>query len=109
MSTVNDTDLLLVERNGTQYQITIDEMSTLNDDDLLLVERGGVQYKIEAQYVSTGPDGLILPSVEVLRTCVTSVAVGSGFSMSFWVSIEQHFRSVTSVPRAWSKTLASGS
>ena len=44
MSTVNETDLLLVERNGVQYQITYDEMSTLNDDDLLLVERNGVKY-----------------------------------------------------------------
>ena len=77
MSTVNDTDLLLVERNGTQYQITIDEMSTLNDDDLLLVERGGVQYKIEAQYVSTGPDGLILPPVEVL-TPVNGAGLNDG-------------------------------
>ena len=77
MSTVNDTDLLLVERNGTQYQITIDEMSTLNDDDLLLVERGGVQYKIEAQYVSTGPDGLILPPVEVL-TPVNGAGLNEG-------------------------------
>lgn len=66
MSTVNDTDLLLVERNGVQYQITYDQMSTLNDDDLLLVERGGVQYKVEAQHVSTGANGLIIPPVEVL-------------------------------------------
>ena len=77
MSTVNDTDLLLVERNGTQYQITLDEMSTLNDDDLLLVERGGVQYKIEAQYVSTGPDGVILPPVEVL-TPVNGAGLNEG-------------------------------
>ena len=66
MSTINDSDLLLVERNGNLHQITYDQMSTLNDDDILLVERGGVQYKVEAQYVSTGPNGIILPSVEVL-------------------------------------------
>ena len=66
MSTINDTDLLLVERNGVQYQITYDQMSTLNDDDLLLVERGGVQYKVEAQDISTGANGLIIPPVEVL-------------------------------------------
>ena len=77
MSTVNDTDLLLVERNGIQYQITIDEMSTLNDDDLLLVERGGTQYKIEAQYVSTGPDGLVMPPVEVL-TPVNGAGLNEG-------------------------------
>ena len=66
MSTINDSDLLLVERNGNLHQITYDQMSTLNDDDILLVERGGVQYKVEAQYISTGPNGIILPSVEVL-------------------------------------------
>ena len=49
MSTINDSDLLLVERNGNLHQITYDQMSTLNDDDILLVERGGVQYKVEAQ------------------------------------------------------------
>ena len=48
------------------HQITYDQMSTLNDDDILLVERGGVQYKVEAQYVSTGSNGLIVPPVEVL-------------------------------------------
>ena len=66
MSTINDSDLLLVERNGNLHQITYDQMSTLNDDDILLVERGGVQYKVEAQYVSTGANGLIIPPVEVL-------------------------------------------
>ena len=66
MSTINDSDLLLVERNGNLHQITYDQMSTLNDDDILLVERGGVQYKVEAQYVSTGPNGLIVTPVEVL-------------------------------------------
>ena len=66
MSTVNDTDLLLVERNGVKYQITYDEMSTLNDDDLLLVERNGVQYKVEAQHIGTAANGVILPEVEVL-------------------------------------------
>ena len=66
MSTINDSDLLLVERNGNLHQITYDQMSTLNDDDILLVERGGVQYKVEAQYISTGANGLIIPPVEVL-------------------------------------------
>ena len=66
MSTINDSDLLLVERNGNLHQITYDQMSTLNDDDILLVERGGVQYKVEAQYVSTGPNGVIVTPVEVL-------------------------------------------
>jgi len=53
MSTLNDADLLLVERNGIQYHVTSADMSNLNDTDLLLVERDGVQYKIEAQYVKS--------------------------------------------------------
>lgn len=77
MSTINDSDLLLVERNGNLHQITYDQMSTLNDDDILLVERGGVQYKVEAQYVSTGPNGVILPSVEVL-TPVNGAGLNDG-------------------------------
>ena len=79
MSTINDSDLLLVERNGNLHQITYDQMSTLNDDDILLVERGGVQYKVEAQYVSTGPNGVILPSVEVL-TPVNGAGLNDGQS-----------------------------
>ena len=79
MSTINDSDLLLVERNGNLHQITYDQMSTLNDDDILLVERGGVQYKVEAQYVSIGPNGVILPSVEVL-TPVNGAGLNDGDS-----------------------------
>lgn len=59
MSTVNNSDLLLVERNGNLHQITYDQMSTLNDDDILLIERGGVQYKVEAQYVSAASGAIV--------------------------------------------------
>ncbi len=65
MSTPNDTDLFLIERSGTQYKLSYEDMSTLNDDDLLLVERSGTQYKIEAQYVSTGPSGYLDAPVTV--------------------------------------------
>lgn len=67
MSTFNDTDILLVERNGNLHQFTYDQMSTLNDNDILLVERDGVQYKVEAQYVSGDTvNGIINGPVEVL-------------------------------------------
>jgi hypothetical protein len=65
MSTPNDTDIFLIERSGTQYKLSYEDMSTLNDDDLLLVERSGTQYKIEAQYVSTGPSGYLDAPVTV--------------------------------------------
>ena len=48
MSTINDSDLLAVERSGTLYQVRSDELSTLNTTDLLAVERSGTLYKIEA-------------------------------------------------------------
>ena len=49
MSTLNDDDLLLVERGGVQYKVEHQNLSELNPTDLLLVERGGVQYKVEFQ------------------------------------------------------------
>ena len=65
MSTINDSDLLLVERNGTLHQITYDQMSTLNDDDILLVERGGVKYKLAAADLDL-KSGTLGSPVEVL-------------------------------------------
>ena len=52
-------------------------MSTLNDTDLFVVEREGVQYKLEAQYVSTGPTGELEAPVEVL-TPLNGAGIGSG-------------------------------
>lgn len=55
MTTVNDTDTLLVNRGGSSYNVQIKDMSTLQDTDLLLINREGESYKVEAQYISTGP------------------------------------------------------
>ncbi len=66
MSTPTSGDLLLVNRGGVNYQIDYDDMSTLQDTDLLLVNRAGVNYQIPASDLDLGPDGLILPSVDVL-------------------------------------------
>ena len=66
MSTLNDTDLFVIERSGTNYQVRSDEMSTLNDTDLFVVERSGTNYKIEAKDISTGPTGSIEQPVSVL-------------------------------------------
>ena len=41
-------------------------MSTLNDTDLFVVERSGTNYKIEAKDISTGPTGSIEQPVTVL-------------------------------------------
>ena len=77
MSTLNETDILFVERNGQLYQITSDQMYTLNDTDLLLVERSGTLYKLEAQDLDLGPSGSIDSPVEVL-TPLNGAGVGPG-------------------------------
>ena len=47
MSTLQNSDLFLVERGGTSYKVTSENLvSTLADTDLLLVERSGTSYKI---------------------------------------------------------------
>ena len=74
MSTINDSDLLLVERNGNLHQITYDQMSTLNDDDILLVERGGVKYKLAAADLDL-KSGTLGSPVEVL-TPLNGAGVG---------------------------------
>ena len=66
MSTPTSGDLLLVNRGGVNYQIDYDDMSTLQDTDLLLVNRAGVNYQIAASDINLGPDGVILPDVNVL-------------------------------------------
>ena len=70
-------DLLLVNRGGVNYQIDYDDMSTLQDTDLLLVNRAGVNYQIAASDLDLGPDGLILPPVEVL-TPVNGAGLNEG-------------------------------
>ena len=77
MSTINDSDLLAVERSGTLYQIRRDELSTLNDTDLLAIERSGTLYKIEAQDMELGPTGTLETPVAVL-TPVNGAGVGTG-------------------------------
>ena len=66
MSTLQDSDLFIVDRNGTNYQLPNSQMSTLQDTDLFVVERSGVNYKIEAKDVSTGSTGSIETPVAVL-------------------------------------------
>ena len=52
-------------------------MSTLNPSDLLLVEREGVQYKMQAGDMDLGPSGQIEAPVEVL-TPLNGAGIGAG-------------------------------
>lgn len=74
MSTINDTDLFVVERNGTLYKLAKSDMSTINDTDLFVVERGGSQYKVEAQYVNSVTGTMVSP------VAVVTPLNGSGLS-----------------------------
>ncbi len=65
MSDLSNTDLFVVERNGTNYKLSYDQMSTLQDSDLFVVERGGTNYKVKAEDV-TGPSGYFDTPVAVL-------------------------------------------
>jgi hypothetical protein len=66
MSTLNDTDLFIIERSGTNYQVRSNEMSTLQDTDLFVVERSGTNYQVEAKDINLGPTGTIEEPVAVL-------------------------------------------
>ena len=66
MSTLNDTDLFVIERSGTNYQVRSNEMSTLQDTDLFVVERSGTNYQVEAKDINLGPTGSMEEPVSVL-------------------------------------------
>ena len=65
MSSPNSGDLLLVNRDGVNYQIDYNDMSTLQDTDLLLVNRGGTNYQLAAVDLDL-KSGTIASPVEVL-------------------------------------------
>ena len=65
MSTLQDSDLFIVDRNGTNYQLPNSQMSTVQDTDLFVVERDGVNYKVEGKDVA-GPGGSFDQPVSVL-------------------------------------------
>jgi len=46
MSTINDTDLFLVNRAGSSYKTTASNLSSVQDSDLFLVTRAGSSYKV---------------------------------------------------------------
>ena len=49
MSTIQDTDLILVNRGGSTYKLPIVDMPEVLDTDLLLVNRDNASYKITGQ------------------------------------------------------------
>lgn len=78
MSSPNPGDLLLVNRDGVNYQIDYNDMSTLQDTDLLLVNRGGTNYQLPAVDLDL-KSGSIGSPVEVLSP-VDGAGVGGAFN-----------------------------
>ena len=69
MSTINNNDLFLVERNDTSHSVTAENlMSTIQDTDLMLIERADTSYKVTGKDVKDqlGESGEIEPPVVVL-------------------------------------------
>lgn len=100
MSTLNDADVFIVERSGTQYKVRNDELSTLNATDLFVVERSGTLYKVEASDVDTGPTGSTSTPVTVLTPL-------NGAGLNDGQSIEPLSSSISSVAGSGSITAAS--
>ena len=65
MSTLQDSDLFVVDRSGINYKLPNSQMSTVQDTDLFVVERDGVNYKVEGKDVA-GPGGFFDQPVSVL-------------------------------------------
>lgn len=59
MSTPNNTDLLLVERGGSQYKLPYSDLNNKLDTDVFLVERDGVQYKILGEFIGGSSVGTV--------------------------------------------------
>ena len=95
MSTVNNSDLLVVERDGNLYQITYDQMSTLNDDDLFCVERDGVSYKVEAQYVGAASGAIVSQP--------TLSATNSSYAPTTFTATSPTISNATFYSRQWYK------
>ena len=46
LTKLTGTDLMLVERNNLSYQVSYSNIDKIQDTDLLLIERGGLSYKV---------------------------------------------------------------
>jgi hypothetical protein len=124
MSTLNDTDLFVIERSGTNYQVRSNEMSTLQDTDLFVVERSGTNYQIEAKDINLGPTGSIEEPVSVLTpfngaglndgepyqplsTAITAVGVGGEVVYSTDTIANVATESQWNQARTWSNEITS--
>ncbi len=53
MSTINNSDLFLVERAGTSYKVEASNLNSAQDTDLFLVNRAGTSYSVQKSLVSS--------------------------------------------------------
>ena len=65
MSTINDDDLFLVERENNSYSVRAENLmddTIIQESDLFLVEREGTSFKVSASTIKDdlgGPTGII--------------------------------------------------
>ena len=120
MSTLQDSDLFIVDRNGTNYQLPNSQMSTLQDTDLFVVERGGVNYQVPASDVNTGGfTGSLDAPVTVLTplngagiseltdtpksSVITNVGAGNTYTPT-----TSNITNITTADQEWAKYLITG-
>ena len=73
MSNLQNDDLILVSREGVNYELSYADMSNLQNDDLLLVSRDGVNYKVTADQFSIAP-----PEAPSISATLTDLNVSDG-------------------------------
>ena len=79
MAEIQDTDLFLVNRNNTSYQVEAQNlMATIQENDLMLVNRGGSSYKITGAEVINA----FLPYPIKKPTITSPVANSTGLTNS---------------------------
>jgi len=87
MSTPADTDIYLVIRGGTSYQVTYETiMSTLEDTDLLLVNRGTLSYQITAADFKSGVVPPADPLVVNASLSTSTAEVGTAINVNVSIS-----------------------
>lgn len=87
MSNIRDTDLLLVNRNGTSFHCAKQDIDNVSDSDLFLINRSGVSFQCSKANVSANvrDDDAVL----VNRSGVSYQATGADFKGIFESNYEE--------------------
>ncbi len=86
MSTINNSDLFLVERAGTSYKVEASDVVDAQSTDLFLANRAGTSYKVERGLVSSKVSNSDLVLVE--RAGTSYKVDGAAFKALFQSTIQ---------------------